>query len=440
MAVDIDVLVYEAVFGEDRAKSRYAIWQAAIEAGVVPASIHGLYLARGANKLPHTFSVPAMNIRGMAYDTARAAFMAAKKHRVGAMIFELARSEMGYTDQPPAEYATTIMAAAVKEGWQGPLFIQCDHFQTKPASPGVPKEGEIAALKALIDEAVAAGFYNVDIDTSTLVDLSRPEVSDQQVPNFTYSAELARYVREHEPEDMIISLGGEIGHIGGKNSTVEDFEAYMDGFNAAFGTDVPGMSKVSVATGSSHGGVVLPDGSLADVAIDFSILKDVSKVAREQYGMGGAVQHGASTLPDEHFSMFAQSEAIEVHLATGFQNMVMDHPAFPKEILDEMYAWVDETKQDERSEDMTDDQFHYSLRKKAWGAFKQVCWDIDADTRHTLRESLADRFAFLYQALNVTDTADLVSEHVQAPVIDKRVENFVVTNQEDAASLEGLDD
>ena len=86
-----------------------------------------------------------------------------------------------------------------------------------------------------------------------------------------------------------------------------------------------GLSKISIQTGTSHGGVVLPDGSIANVNLDFGILLKLSRAARSAYGMGGTVQHGASTLPENAFGKFVESEAIEVHLATNFQNIIFDH-------------------------------------------------------------------------------------------------------------------
>src|SRR3989449_5994687 len=87
-----------------------------------------------------------------------------------------------------------------------------------------------------------------------------------------------------------------------------------------------GISKISVQTGTSHGGVVLPDGSMAKVQIDLEALRALSLEARTVYALGGAVQHGASTLPAEAFGHFPACEAIEIHLATNFQNIVFDHP------------------------------------------------------------------------------------------------------------------
>ena len=187
----------------------------------------------GRGETPNTFTVPAMNLRVLSYHAARAVFRVAKRMNAGAFIFEIARSEMGYTDQEPAEYTTNILAAAVAEGWTGPVFIQGDHFQLSPKKYAADPQGELKSVKDLISEAIAAGFYNIDVDTSTLVDISKASVPEQQATNISLSAELASHIRELEPGNVTISIGGEIGEVGGHNSTAEELRAFMDGFNSA---------------------------------------------------------------------------------------------------------------------------------------------------------------------------------------------------------------
>ncbi|MEA3355340.1 MAG: class II fructose-bisphosphate aldolase, partial [Patescibacteria group bacterium] len=414
-----DELIKMAVFGNEveRAGSRWVIWEVGQYVGVKPASINDLYMARGKEETSLDFTVPAMNLRGMTYDMARSVFKAAKNLKVGALICELARSEMGYTDQPAGEYVAVILGGAIREGFRGGVPIQGDHFQAKSVSAGKPKEGEIEAIKVLTKESIEAGFYNIDIDMSTLVDLDKKTELEQQRGNIKYSLELAKTIREVEPEGVTVSIGGEIGHIGGKNSTIEDFEAYINGFNKGLG-GLTGMSKISVATGTHHGGVVLADGSLADIPVDFKVLGDISRACRK-LNIGGTVQHGASTLPDKYFKEFVKAEAIEVHLATGFQNIVMDHNSFPEELLDKIYAWLDEEKKDERKEDQTDEQFHYKLRKKAWGKFKKECWAVEEDARREIRESLYKRFEFMFKELNVINTESLAKKWIKGMKIHK---------------------
>lgn len=295
----MDGLVYDAVFSEGDSKTALLmlIKEAAKAAGAVPSSIQGLYEEMG--RAYPGFTVPAMNIRGLAYDSARAVFRKVIEMNVGAFIFEIARSEIGYTKQRPLEYAAVVLAAAVREGYRGPVFLQGDHFQLVRKNFLNDPKAETDYIRGLIKEAIEAEFYNIDIDSSTLVDLEKETIREQQRPNFEKTAELAAHIREIQPNGVMISVGGEIGEIGKKNSTPEELKAYLDGFKDTFKAG-RGLSKLSVQTGTSHGGVVLPDGTLAKVKIDFDTLRTLSGLARKEYGLSGCVQHGASTLPRKH--------------------------------------------------------------------------------------------------------------------------------------------
>src|SRR6185436_19122671 len=170
----MDVLVRTAVFGakDDKEYARWMLWELGQAVGVRPASIHDLYMARGRGQV-RGFTVPAINVRGMAYDTARSIFRTAIRKKAGAFILEIARSEIAYTDQRPAEYVAVMLAAALREGFRGPVFIQGDHFQVNAKKFAADRATEVGAVKTLANEAIHAGFYNIDIDTSTLVDLSQ---------------------------------------------------------------------------------------------------------------------------------------------------------------------------------------------------------------------------------------------------------------------------
>jgi len=414
MSPEMDALVRVAVFGEEAARdnARWLIWEIGQLAGVVPSSIHELYLARGRGETGG-YTVPAMNIRGMAYDTARALFRTAIKLDAGAFICEIARSEIAYTDQRPTEYVAVLIAAALREGWRGPLFIQGDHFQVSAKKFAVDPVTEVNAVKQLALEAVSAGFYNIDIDTSTLVDLSKGSLDEQQRRNYEEAAGLALYVRGIQPAGIDISLGGEIGEVGTENSTVEELRAYMDGFNRTLEKRAPGvagLSKISVQSGTTHGGVVLADGTIADVQIDLPTLETLSKVAREEYSLAGAVQHGASTRPDAAFNNFPRTETAEIHLATNFQTMLYDR--IPALLRDEIYRWLKTNAIDERKASDSDEQFFYKTRKKALGPFKKQFWDVDSSVKEELSESYDAKFTFLFTQLGVAGTARAVAEHV----------------------------
>ena len=408
---DIDLLVRDAAFGAEPVKqyARWLIWELGQALGAQPASIHDFYMARGRDEWKDR-TVPAMNIRFTTYDTARAALRAAKQTNTSAFIFEIARSEMSYTGQEPAEYSACLIAAAIKEGFVGPIFIQGDHFQVKASTYKKTPDVAIQEVKDLIAKAIPAGFWNIDIDTSTLVTLEPQSLDAQQQHNYTRSAELTQFVRDLQPAGVTVSLGGEIGEVGEKNSTPEELDAYINGYQKALramGDQYTGLSKISVQTGTSHGGVVLPDGSIAKVAVDFDTLKVLGQRARE-HGAGGAVQHGASTLPDELFNKFPEIQTLEIHLATGFQNLFMDHPAFPEGLKQRIYRFLDMNNADERKSGQTDVQFYYSTRKKAIGPFKPELWTLDGDQKAKLYQALEDQFKFFFEKLNVVNSQDLV--------------------------------
>jgi fructose/tagatose bisphosphate aldolase len=412
----LDRLVWTGIFSapELRDAARSAVLDQARASGLYPASIHGLYMARGRGEAPATFTVPAINIRGMAYDTARALFRARKKLDAGAVICEIARSEISYTDQRPAEYTFVMIAAGLREGWRGPLFLQGDHFQINAKKYASDPKAEVEAVKTLTAEALHAGFYNIDVDTSTLVDLSKEGHEAQQKLNGELCADLTAFIRAHEPQGVTVSVGGEIGEVGGKNSTPEEFDAFMSVYRGALERRRPaaaGISKISIQTGTSHGGVPLPDGKIAQVKVDFDALETISRIARERYGIGGAVQHGASTLPAELFDRFPKLGTIEIHLATEFQSMIFDHPAFPANLKQEIYEKLRTLAADERKAADTDEQFFYKTRKKALGPFKRAMWELPLATREAIGSALEEKFTFLLEKLGTRGTRALAEKH-----------------------------
>ncbi len=421
----LDELVYNSVFNPDKELAdscRYILWETAKELGAIPSSIREFYKAMGREEIGG-FTVPAVNIRGLTYDVARALVRAAIKNNVGAFIFEIARSEIGYTMQRPAEYATVVLAACMKEGYKGSVFIQSDHFQFNAKNFLANPEKEKEALKNLIKEAIEAEFYNIDIDTSTLVDLSKTTIAEQQGINFELTAELTEFIRRIEPEGITVSVGGEIGEVGGKNSTVEELRAYLDGYIEELrknGSQVEGISKVSVQTGTTHGGVPLPDGTIAKVKIDFHALKDLSYVCRKYYGLAGAVQHGASTLPEEAFDKFPEVGTAEIHLATGFQNIMYEHPLLPKEFKEEIYSFIKSEFKNERKATDTEEQFIYKTRKKAVGPFKKEWWNLSFEVRDGISRELEEKFELLFTKLNVVNTREIVDQIVKPRIVQRR--------------------
>jgi fructose/tagatose bisphosphate aldolase len=412
---DVEETVTELVMSDDLAKKKQLakrILDVAYGERVFPSSIHEFYMARGRGEFAG-FTVPAINLRSMTYDLARGIFRVAKKNSSGAFIFEIARSEIGYTNQPPIEYSSAVLAAAIKEGYSGPVFIQGDHFQVNAAKFKENPDKEMEGLQGLIADAIAAGFYNIDIDSSTLVDLSKPDFKKQQLLNYEVCAKLTQYIRRIEPKGTTVSVGGEIGEIGHQNSTPEDLHAFMAGLKQKLHKDSAGISKISVQTGTTHGGIVLPDGSVAQIQLDFDTLRTLSDVARKNYGLAGAVQHGASTLPAEAFHKFAECETAEVHLATEFQNMIYESKHFPADLRKKIYEWLKINAANEAKQGETQEQFLYKTRKKALGPFKKIIMSLPQKTRDSIAAEIENKFDFLFKQLNAVNKRDLINKYVR---------------------------
>jgi len=407
-------LAWTSTFSEDQGAveaARWIVWEASQVLDAKSASIHDLYMTRASGQV-HGFTVPAINLRAQTFDMARIVYETAARDEVAAVILELARSEQTYTYQRPAEYATSVLAGALAAGWRGAVFIQGDHYQFNAAKYAKDPEAMTAEIRKACIDAIAAGYRNIDIDSSTLVDLSKATLDEQQHENYRRAAELTALIRKHQPENVTISVGGEIGEVGKQNSTPGELTAYLEGYRReldTYGAGLAGISKVSVQTGTTHGGIPLPDGGVAQVNLDFAVLSELGEMARRN-GLAGAVQHGASTLPDALFHRFPMVETAEIHLATGFQNALFDHPAFPPDLLREIEAWCTVNAADERKPGQTDEQFLYTTRKKAIGPFKRQLWDLP--TKDAILATQAQKIAFLFRELRVDSSRDMVERCV----------------------------
>jgi len=414
-ATAIRDLAWTAAFSADEATTQAAqwlIWEASQELGAPSASIQDLYTARGRGEV-RGFTVPAINLRAQTFDMARTIFETAMSADVGAVILEIARSEQTYTFQRPIDFATSALAGAIAAGWRQPVFLQGDHYQFNAKKYAADPESMTEEIRRACRLAIDAGYRNIDIDSSTLVDLSKPNADEEQRENYVRAAELTALIRSLETDGVTVSVGGEIGEVGSQNSNVGELRAYLDGYRRELDARAPGatgVSKVSVQTGTSHGGIPLPDGGVAEVKLDFAVLKELGEIAR-QYGAAGAVQHGASTLPEELFHRFPAVETAEIHLATGFQNSLYEHPAFPEALHREIEAWCFANAAAERKPEMTDQQFVYTTRKKAIGPFKRQLWDLD--TKDEILAAQRRKIGFLFTELGVNGSRDMVTAYIR---------------------------
>jgi hypothetical protein len=90
-------------------------------------------------------------------------------------------------------------------------------------------------------------------------------------------------------------------------------------------------------------------------------------------------------------------------------------------------------------------QFAYKTRKSANGPFKFDFRTMPLDIRNDVAEKLYDKFSFLFEQLNVVDTADVVANNVtkrvfKRPFPEETEEPESATGRGDDAGDEGLAD
>lgn len=378
--------------------------QLALEHGVMLSSISPVYRALAQGQLP-ALTVPAFNLRGLTYPIARALFRSMATHQAGPVMFELAPSEAREGQQSFTEYAAMVLAAALREGYRGPLFLQGDHFGLY--------QGSLAEEHTVVghcQQALEAGFGQIDLDASALT-ATDPGVPFHQ-PNAQAIARLIQVIRSH-PQGGSCCIGAEVGEIGGANTSPSDLLAFMAELKQWLPPGVLGIEKLSVQTGTTHGGVVNADGSLGPMPLDLDLVASLAQTVRQHFGLAGVVQHGASTLSVEQLAQLPPLGVIEVHLATGIQNRIFDHPLFPAQLTaqmqQEMVGVVDaETGREQSSDHLSLQQRFYNARWRAWGVYKQALWNLPEALQHRMASDLEDWFGQILQALRVAHTRHLL--------------------------------
>ena len=416
---DIDLLAEKIILSDEEELVQYyfsVIRKLSWKLGIFPVSIYSLYKARSEGKVSG-FTVPSVNFRTLTYESAQALFEVAKECEAAAFLLGIARSEIEYTRQSPFEYAALVLAAAIKTGYKGPVFFQADSLRINPIDYFRNPEGEIKKLEELIEQYVRAGFFNIDLDLSSLEDFadSSSELHLEAI------AQLTSFIRKIQPPQVEIAIGARLKKEKGRNTTAEDLHAFMEKHRQRFSQN-KGIIKLAIETGAVHGGVVMPDGSIAKVRIDFDTIKKLGEIGSKHYNLAGVVQHGASTLPPEAFSKFPEHDTLEVHLATQFQNIIYDN--LPLGLKERIYNWLNENLRFEREPQQTNPQFIYKTRKKALGPFKKEIYMLPADIKKNIYRKLKEEFSFLFQQLHLHNTRQIVEKFVVPTKVEDKLSDI----------------
>ncbi len=372
-------------------------------AGVRPAAVAPIYRALAQRSI-EPLTVPAFNVRGLTFDIASAIFTRANELGAAGIMFELAPSEAATGHQSHAQYAALVCAAAASAGYEGPVLLQGDHFSLESAAAA--EEQEVIGLSLA---ALASGYRQVDLDTAALAAEGADPVS-RQTPNAAATARLLSALAPCSPRGTI--FGGEVGEIGGANTTPEELATFIELVRHLAGEHAAAFGKVSVQTGTRHGGMSDASGKSLRMPLDVVLARQLADVA-QSYGFGGIVQHGASTLQLDQFAALPGSGVVEVHLATNLQDLVFDSPHFPADLRSEMLAAAltaaaDGVEAAERGADTSGEsaaQVFKQQRWSVWGPYKARLLDLEPEVRAALAAGVADWAGHLMTAFQLAGRA-----------------------------------
>lgn len=336
---DISTLAFDASVSDNpdvKQAAIRAINEIADQLKIIAGSNTAFYDEKAEGK-HQFFTVPAVNSRMVTFHTIRAAVKVADALQLPHIVFELALSEVGYTAQQKDEYAALVKAAYISLGITNrEIYLQADHYQFDPKKYAEDSTKEMQRIKDAVVKALENGVYNIDIDASKFETAdSKKSDRDNQAENARLTAEIFHFIRQYEREHQlpcVVSIGGEVGEVGGENTKYRQVNAYLELLHEhaqELGSgNEKGLSKISINVGSAHGGLRGPDGRPLDtVPLDFTAHHDLYMLGKDPMNPGKhvlPVQHGASTLPKNYFPLFPAMHVAEIHLATGFQDVVWD--------------------------------------------------------------------------------------------------------------------
>lgn len=259
--------------------------------------------------------------------------MEAAKKLDAALLFEIAKSEVGYTGQSPAEFYQKITETARQIDFDTPYAIHGDHITIKENTPEA-----IASAKNLIEQEVAAGFTSYAIDASHNFNFDGKTEREQLSDNIEITVKLADLI----PRDA--SLEVEVGEVGRTNAdgtkkltTVAESVAFIE----ALKEQGVKPDLLAINNGSIHGNIFDEQGNIVEqVGIDIERTKAIVDAIRP-LGVKLA-QHGITGTPLRLMHLLIDAGISKGNVGTNWQNIVVEN--LPQDVLAKMESWTLESE------------------------------------------------------------------------------------------------
>lgn len=255
------------------------------------------------------------------------------------VMYEIAKSELGYTEFTPASFVEYIVEENERLGnTEVPFAIHGDHITVK-------KLEEVESVRKLITAEMEAGFTSFAIDASHM----------ENEKNLAATSELAKPIIERD-----LNLEVELGEIGAKSGSAEGFTQPEEASWFIGELDKKGIrpNLLAINNGSIHGTYF----GTAHEGIQLDLTLDIWK-AIQPWAVDIA-QHGITGTSLEKISSFIQYGIRKGNVGTLWQNVAFGlamnqngnalttenreyikrpYRGVPDELWEEMWKWAVET-------------------------------------------------------------------------------------------------
>ena len=337
--------------------------------------------------------IPAFNIPGMTFSIARIIFRSYRKYNTGPFIFQLSPLEMADTAQTPWEYSACILAAAMRERYSGPIFIQCNAIKLSDHISPDSSPDRFEPLAILLKDCINAGFYHFVLDDSVIDSLEQSELFSCADFGDTWFS----LIRKNSPRVLDIQTGIELVKSPLHPDKQNDLEQYTQWIQSEL---IQRQAECSVSK-------ILRPFELCENGND-----DSEKQNRSHFHVAYCERRKSKSKTQQ----WTETGVQELHSRRLFQDIIFDHPEFPLGLKEQLRVHLTQEYTIGTKPDWTDDQFYTKLRSRAWRSYKKALWSLDDRTKAIILGELEKTINHYFASSRLENAFKWTNRNYKQPV------------------------
>lgn len=340
----------------------------------------------------------------------------AAKEMDAAIIFEIAKSEVGYTDQAPEEYISVVKSLAKEIDFNTPYCIHGDHITISENTPDA-----IRSAEDLIKKEVEAGFTSFAIDASHNFNIEAETTREQLADNIEITTRIAKLIKRlmvekgKTREDYGLEVEvGEIGKIDPETgeqelTTVDEAVTFIKALNE--NGVYPDL--IAINNGTVHGNVYDAEGNIVPLlGIDGLRTREVAN-AIASIGVQIA-QHGITGTPLELMRKLIDAGIVKGNVGTNWQNIALDN--MPSDLVKKMEDWTMENyavKVRAKKPSISDKEIIGQNIKYGIRVFKKEIANIDDEYKQKIHDVSKKSAIEFIEAFNGRESGQIVRDYIK---------------------------